>query len=73
EGVDVAAELGRLSGLPVTLENDATVAAIGERFHGVAQQLNSFVYLYIGTGLGAGIFTDGHVSTGHAHNAGEVG
>lgn len=73
EGVDVAAELGRLSGLPVTLENDATVAAIGERFHGVARQLNSFVYLYIGTGLGAGIFTDGHVYTGHAHNAGEVG
>ncbi|STU66363.1 ROK family protein [Klebsiella variicola] len=57
----------------MTLENDATVAAIGERFHGVARQLNSFVYLYIGTGLGAGIFTDGHVYTGHAHNAGEVG
>ncbi|HBW2223571.1 TPA: ROK family transcriptional regulator [Klebsiella quasipneumoniae subsp. quasipneumoniae] len=73
EGIDVAAELGRLSGLPVTLENDATVAAIGERFHGVARQLNSFVYLYIGTGLGAGIFSDGHVYTGHAHNAGEVG
>ncbi|WP_434669521.1 ROK family transcriptional regulator [Klebsiella sp. B345] len=73
EGVDVAAELARISGLPVTLENDATVAAIGERFHGVARQLNSFVYLYIGTGLGAGIFTDGHIYTGHAHNAGEVG
>ncbi len=73
EGVDVAAMLSRISGLPVTLENDATVAAIGERFHGVARQLNSFVYLYIGTGLGAGIFTDGHIYTGHAHNAGEVG
>lgn len=73
EGVDVASELERISGLPVTLENDATVAAIGERFHGVARQLNSFVYLYIGTGLGAGIFTDGHIYTGHAHNAGEVG
>ena len=73
EGVDVASELERISGLPVTLENDATVAAIGERFHGVVRQLNSFVYLYIGTGLGAGIFTDGHIYTGHAHNAGEVG
>ena len=73
EGVDVAATLARISGLPVTLENDATVAAIGERFHGVARQLSSFVYLYIGTGLGAGIFTDGHIYTGHAHNAGEVG
>ena len=43
EGVDVASELERISGLPVTLENDATVAAIGERFHGVARQLNSFI------------------------------
>ncbi|MBP2169387.1 putative NBD/HSP70 family sugar kinase [Erwinia toletana] len=73
ENVDVVAHLNHASGLPVTLENDATVAAIGERFHGVARQLNSFIYLYIGTGLGAGIFTDGHIYTGHAHNAGEVG
>ncbi|HAI07558.1 MAG TPA: sugar kinase, partial [Pantoea sp.] len=73
EQVDIEAELRALSGLPVTLENDATVAAIGERFHGVARQLNSFIYLYIGTGLGAGIFTDGHIYTGHAHNAGEIG
>ncbi|MEL7696240.1 MULTISPECIES: ROK family transcriptional regulator [Pantoea] len=73
EQVDIEAELRVLSGLPVTLENDATVAAIGERFHGVARQLNSFIYLYIGTGLGAGIFTDGHIYTGHAHNAGEIG
>ncbi|MGK3142331.1 ROK family transcriptional regulator [Pantoea sp. C2G6] len=73
EQVDIEAELHAISGLPVTLENDATVAAIGERFHGIARQLNSFIYLYIGTGLGAGIFTDGHIYTGHAHNAGEVG
>lgn len=71
--VDVAATLSALIGLPVTLENDATVAAIGERFHGVARQLSSFIYLYIGTGLGAGIFTDGHIYSGHAHNAGEIG
>jgi len=73
ENVDVVAELSAATGLPVTLENDATVAAIGERFHGIAKQLDSFIYLYIGTGLGAGIFTDGHIYTGHAHNAGEVG
>ncbi|WP_313653384.1 ROK family transcriptional regulator [Pantoea sp.] len=73
EQVDIEAELTAISGLPVTLENDATVAAIGERFHGCARHLNSFIYLYIGTGLGAGIFTDGHLYTGHAHNAGEIG
>ncbi|KAA8996146.1 ROK family protein [Affinibrenneria salicis] len=73
EGVDVKQHLALASGLPVTLENDATVAAIGERFHGVARKLNSFIYLYIGTGLGAGIFADGQIYTGHAHNAGEIG
>ncbi|WP_343463340.1 ROK family transcriptional regulator [Pantoea sp.] len=73
ERVDIEAQLAAMSQLPVTLENDATVAAIGERFHGVARQLNSFIYLYIGTGLGAGIFMDGHIYSGHAHNAGEVG
>jgi len=73
EEVDIAARLAEMSNLPVTLENDATVAAIGERFHGVARHLNSFIYLYIGTGLGAGIIMDGHVYSGHAHNAGEVG
>jgi len=73
EQVDIAARLAELSHVPVTLENDATVAAIGERFHGVARHLNSFIYLYIGTGLGAGIIMDGHVYSGHAHNAGEIG
>ena len=73
EQVDIAARLAEMSGVPVTLENDATVAAIGERFHGVARQLNSFIYLYIGTGLGAGIIMDGHLYSGHAHNAGEIG
>ena len=73
ESVDIEARLAEMSGVLVTLENDATVAAIGERFHGVARQLNSFIYLYIGTGLGAGIIMDGHVYSGHAHNAGEIG
>jgi predicted NBD/HSP70 family sugar kinase len=69
----IAAELGRRTGLPVIVENDATAAAIGERLHGVARRLDSFVYLFIGTGLGAGLFLDGHLFKGSAHNAGEIG
>ena len=55
------------------VENDATAAAIGERLHGVARNLDSFVYLFIGTGLGAGLFLGGHLFKGSAHNAGEIG
>jgi predicted NBD/HSP70 family sugar kinase len=69
----IEAELGRRAGLPVIVENDATAAAIGERLHGVARRLDSFVYLFIGTGLGAGLFLGGHLFKGSAHNAGEIG
>ena len=69
----LATELEKLTGIPVTVENDATAAAIGERLYGVARNLNSFVYLFIGTGLGAGLFLDGHLYKGNRHNAGEIG
>jgi predicted NBD/HSP70 family sugar kinase len=69
----LAAELKRLTGMEVTVENDATAAAIGERLYGVARNISSFVYLFIGTGLGAGLFLDGHLYKGSRHNAGEVG
>lgn len=69
----LAAELRRLTGMEVTVENDATAAAIGERLYGVARHLSSFIYLFVGTGLGAGLFIDGHLYKGSRHNAGEVG
>jgi predicted NBD/HSP70 family sugar kinase len=69
----VAEELQRLTDIPVIVENDATAAAIGERLYGVAKNLDSFVYLFIGTGLGAGLFLNGHLYKGSRHNAGEIG
>jgi predicted NBD/HSP70 family sugar kinase len=69
----LAAELQRATGLPAIIENDATAAAIGEHLHGVARRLQSFVYLFVGTGLGAGLMLSGHLYKGSAHNAGEIG
>jgi predicted NBD/HSP70 family sugar kinase len=69
----VAAELHRLVGVPVLVENDATAAAIGERLYGVARGLSSFVYLFVGGGIGAGMFLDGHLYRGSRNNAGEIG
>ncbi len=73
QDVPIAARLKRLTGLPAIVENDATAAAIGERLHGVARRLDSFVYLFLGTGLGAGLFLNGQLYTGRARNAGEIG
>jgi predicted NBD/HSP70 family sugar kinase len=65
----IAGELG----LPVLLENDANASAIGERLYGVARNLRSFVYMFVGIGLGAGIFLDGRLYKGISGNAGEIG
>lgn len=73
EDFPLAIELQAATGIPVIVENDATAAAIGERLYGVARNLANFVYLFIGTGLGAGLFLDGHLYKGSRHNAGEIG
>ncbi|HVO03419.1 MAG TPA: ROK family transcriptional regulator [Candidatus Cybelea sp.] len=67
------AAIARRIGLPVILENDAKAAAIGEHLHGAAKHLSSFAFIYLGMGLGAGLFLDGHVYKGAGRNAGEIG
>jgi len=61
------------TGLPVALDNDATAAAIGERWIGGASRAGSFLFVYLGTGVGAGIVLDNTVLHGDSGNAGEFG
>jgi predicted NBD/HSP70 family sugar kinase len=61
------------AGFPVTSDNDATAAAIGERWAGVARTAPSFAYLYLGTGIGGGLFLDNQIYRGRSLNAGEFG
>ena len=68
-----ATELAQRLRLPVLVENDATAAAVGERLYGVARELRHFFYVYIGTGLGGGLFLDGQPYKGAWGNAGEFG
>lgn len=56
--------------LPVVLANDATAAAIGERWAGGS---GSFLYVYWGSGVGAGVVIDDRVHRGASNNAGEIG
>ena len=61
------------TGSPVTIDNDATAAAIGERWSGVAKKVSSFVYMYMGTGIGGGLFLSNQVFRGPYRNAAEIG
>jgi predicted NBD/HSP70 family sugar kinase len=72
EGMDIAAELSRRLELPVTVENDVNLAAVGERWLGVARGVDDFAFLSIGTGLGAGLVLRGELHRGHHGAAGEV-
>src|ERR671934_1626296 len=72
EGRAFADELQTTLGLPVTLENDTNLAALGEQWQGVAQGVDDFVFLSIGTGMGAGLVLRGELHRGHHGAAGEV-
>ena len=61
------------SGIVSTVENDVNLAALGESWQGRARGVQNFVFLSIGTGVGAGIFVDGHLYHGSGWTAGEIG
>lgn len=63
---------GRLD-LPVTLDNDANCATVGEWWQGAARGGRTVVGFTIGTGIGGGIIIDGSLFHGASDVAGEVG
>jgi len=67
------ARISKALALPVLVENDGTAAAIRERMAGVAHQIDSFVFLFVDDGLGAGMFLGGQPWRGASRNAGEIG
>ncbi|MEV8511889.1 ROK family transcriptional regulator [Dactylosporangium sp. NPDC051484] len=61
------------TGLPVTLDNDATAAAIGERWAGAGRGVANFAYFFLGTGVGGGLVLGHQVHHGGSMNAAEFG
>lgn len=73
DNLPLRAELERVLGLPVILENDANAAALGEMWHGAGRGLRSIVLLTLGTGVGGGIILDKKIWHGADGMAGEIG
>jgi predicted NBD/HSP70 family sugar kinase len=72
EGRRFADELQDALDLPVTLENDINLAALGEQWQGVARGVDDFVFLSVGTGMGAGVVLGGQLHRGRHGAAGEI-
>ena len=58
---------------PTWVDNDVNVYALGEGRSGVAQGHDNFVFVKIGTGIGAGIVSGGRLHRGMQGSAGDVG
>ena len=71
--VNVAEELGRLTGLEVRVGNDANVAALGEMWQGGAKGCKDVIMVTLGTGVGGGIIVDGKIVAGFDGAGGEIG
>ena len=66
-------ELARRLGVPVRVENDANLGALGEHVQGAARGAQDVVYVKLSTGVGAGLLLDGALYVGSRGTAGELG
>ncbi|MCR9254181.1 MAG: ROK family protein [bacterium] len=71
--VPFVSELEKLIDLPIKMTNDANAAVIGEKIYGNAKDMNDFMVITLGTGLGSGIVSNGKLIYGHDAMAGELG
>ncbi len=71
--VDVRGVLSGLTGLPVSVGNDANVAALGESWKGGGKDCGNMVLVTLGTGVGGGIIVNGKQVCGAFGAGGEIG
>jgi glucokinase-like ROK family protein len=71
--VPFADMLENIIDLPVSVENRANAAALGERWFGAGQDSEDFIYVNIGSGIKAGIIMKGELFMGHGGCSGEIG
>ena len=64
---------GHFPSWQIRLTNDANAAALGEKLFGKAREVNDFLMMTLGTGVGSGVFSGGRLIYGHDGFAGEIG
>ena len=71
--INIKAHLAERFGVPVLLENDINLAAVGEMHLGHSEKLQNLIYVSCGTGFGAGVVINGKLYSGYNRAAGEIG
>lgn len=73
ENVNIKDFLTKTVQLPVYLENDANAAAMGEKWAGAGREIENFILITLGTGIGGGLVLHGDLWSGENGKAGELG
>ena len=66
-------ELEKTLGVPVFVENDCNISALGVYAVELKSKPHSMVGIFVGTGIGGGLIIDGELYSGSGHTAGEIG
>lgn len=72
-GFGIAEWLGQLTRIPVRVDNDANVAALGEAHRGNGRGANPVFYVTLGSGVGGGLVVDGAIFHGARPGESELG
>lgn len=72
-GVDLRAPLADAFGTAMAVGNDCDAAALGERWVGAARQADCAIGMFVGTGIGGGIFANGGMVQHRNYSATEIG
>jgi glucokinase len=70
---DIVSPIRKRFGIPVFLDNDANVAALGEYTFGAGKGTQNLVYMTVSTGVGGGAVLNGRPYRGNTSNALEIG
>ncbi|MFF7359416.1 ROK family protein [Streptomyces sp. NPDC008125] len=72
-GINPSAELATRLGVPVYVDNDANLGALGELVWGSGRGVRDLAYIKVASGVGAGLVINGAIYRGPGGTAGEIG
>ena len=73
DGYPLTQRLSALLPVPIVLDNDVNVGAVGEHVFGAGAGVDDLVAIFVGTGVGGGIILGGRLRVGPHNSAGEIG
>lgn len=73
DGVPLRLRLQETLGIPVYVDNDANLAALGEHWRGAGRGVDDMVYIKLEVGIGCGLVLHGELYRGQIGSAGEIG